>query len=383
MELVHPIPWFSSLWTLQESILCPEMELCTRDWTTLEDNWSVPISLNTLITFIGQCKEFCPLERPVDHSFSDFHYRLILCEHICELETVDFANVMETWPRGPRELSIFHDCTEMSGLMETESPVAVFNRATVRECTGSRAPAIMSALGVTDWYKRALVSGENRNATAAEPLLFNSFPISFIREASLKFGASFFQSRDHLIGLGGTAEMAIEKREVLGSMIPFTKGISIIGQLDDLVNVDRLDHSSVQSWFVQDDGSVHIRHVGLVASSVGIGCHHDAAPAPRIRAYVDCAVGGEGDDSDSEDLVQTLQELAGDFGRVYAVSLWEDLGQLNGILLFGLGYEHVQDTDYLVRVGNFFLPQQYQDKERKKPCCLPSVLDIQVDWVVL
>jgi len=39
---VEPSSWFSSLWTLQECALCPELELCSRTWEVLRDRWGTP-----------------------------------------------------------------------------------------------------------------------------------------------------------------------------------------------------------------------------------------------------------------------------------------------------------------------------------------------------
>lgn len=67
------ISWFTSLWTLQESILCPDMELCDRDFTTLKDKWDTPTSLRCLIIAIDDCKEWCYLRDPIQKRLRAAH----------------------------------------------------------------------------------------------------------------------------------------------------------------------------------------------------------------------------------------------------------------------------------------------------------------------
>lgn len=118
------LTWFSSLWTLQEAVLCPEMELCCKDWCRLEDDWGAAISLKSLLVFIHQCS--------------------------------DVGKEKWKWPAGPAELHDLHIHTSMANVLMSESPMAVCAATALRQCSGppsSRAPAIMSAIGVTEWWR--------------------------------------------------------------------------------------------------------------------------------------------------------------------------------------------------------------------------------------
>lgn len=45
--------WFSSLWTLQEAALCPDLMLASRHWKLLRDGHGQPIPLNALVLFVS------------------------------------------------------------------------------------------------------------------------------------------------------------------------------------------------------------------------------------------------------------------------------------------------------------------------------------------
>ncbi|KAK8074079.1 hypothetical protein PG994_004978 [Apiospora phragmitis] len=78
----EPISWFSSLWTLQEAVLCPEITLCSADWTRLTDEWGYDISLQTLMIFLNECRELCLTEGPIEESFMNIsRYRYKLTHH--------------------------------------------------------------------------------------------------------------------------------------------------------------------------------------------------------------------------------------------------------------------------------------------------------------
>lgn len=48
--------WFSSLWTLQEICLRPDMWLCSRDWVLFTAGNSTPVAFNTIVAIVGECK---------------------------------------------------------------------------------------------------------------------------------------------------------------------------------------------------------------------------------------------------------------------------------------------------------------------------------------
>ena len=49
---VEPAHWFSSLWTLQEAMLCPDITFVSRDWIPLNDRAGTPVHFDAFFNFI-------------------------------------------------------------------------------------------------------------------------------------------------------------------------------------------------------------------------------------------------------------------------------------------------------------------------------------------
>lgn len=123
--------WFTSLWTLQEAFLCPNMELYSRSWSQLTDDWGCAISLTTLMIFADQCG------------------------NATARDSTGKVERQKGWPRPATELEWLVFSSAMANVLTSDSPIAICPIAALRQCSGppqSRAPAIMSAIGVTDWW---------------------------------------------------------------------------------------------------------------------------------------------------------------------------------------------------------------------------------------
>ena len=84
-----------------------------------------------------------------------------------------------------------------------------------RFCKHSRAEAIMSVLGLEDWASMATSS-----TTDPSKWMLGKYPVSFVRTAVSKIGASFFNS--HLISSwNAEALLRATLPELLGALIPF------------------------------------------------------------------------------------------------------------------------------------------------------------------
>lgn len=59
-------PYFTSLWTLQESTLRPDMVFCNASWQNLQVNDSEPVSLGHIVALCSTLMEVAPpsLSRP-------------------------------------------------------------------------------------------------------------------------------------------------------------------------------------------------------------------------------------------------------------------------------------------------------------------------------
>lgn len=380
------IGWFTSLWTLQESILCPDMELCDRGFTTLKDKWDIPISLRCLILAIDDCKEWCYLSAPIQERFSGRAYILGLSKHSLEFgrQAREFAK--ERWPHGLRELATFNSRTALSKTMRNQPPALVFSRALMRQCTGSRAPAIMSALGVTDWYEKRIAQQSEMQSPVGgsqECLLFGMYPLDFVQEALLKLGASLLGPMTMQFGLDEETMSALRKREIVGSLISFarrdTVEVGIIGGSSTLLAPR--DHPAVRTWTILHDGSVRINQAGIVASSIPVGEGPCSTSGYKLKARM--FLGGNKNaplSIESDDLGEKLRSLAGEHHLLYAVCLFQDRQLPYGVMLLGSKSSpqcrNTTEDEYLVRIGNFQIePELYH-----KPI---FVQDTRVKWIIL
>lgn len=128
------IAWFTSLWTLQEAFLCPEMELYSRSWSRLTDSWGCAISLTTLMVFADQCGNATARD-----STGKIHRQ-------------------KGWPRAATDLEWLVFSSAMANVLLSDSSISICPIAALRKCSKppqSRSPAIMSAIGVIDcWHSR-------------------------------------------------------------------------------------------------------------------------------------------------------------------------------------------------------------------------------------
>ncbi|KAH0536394.1 hypothetical protein FGG08_006744 [Glutinoglossum americanum] len=234
-ELRQPNPWFTSLWTLQETCLRPDMWLCDATWNFVAASEEMPVALNDLIA-------------------------LVLVNH----PTISSSTAV---PKGARELARLFRITGLIGLLQL-SRHSIITMGNGRHCTSRRAEAIMSAVGATEWFGTASDSLE-------EDLVLELYPLAFVNEVREKLGsASFFSSTP----LGWEFHYVLrrfcsDKRkipygfEALGSLLPFGPGAHNIA-FDTESNPHMAEHPSLDSWTVEDTGCVRILQAGIVSSSI-------------------------------------------------------------------------------------------------------------------
>lgn len=115
-------PWFTSLWTLQELCLRPDMLLCDKDWRPLMlSNLKVPIN----------------------------HITALFMSEIWDAYTNTKSG--EELAPGVLELSIILMETRITELPEM-TPITALVLGDQRYCESPRAEAIMSVVGCTDWF---------------------------------------------------------------------------------------------------------------------------------------------------------------------------------------------------------------------------------------
>lgn len=248
-------PWFTSLWTLQEVALRPDMWLSARDWSFLSFDGVNPLPLSGLISVH---ELFLHQETSEDAS------------HLFEFENLSRVGLdeMETW-------------RFKSGLCKLLNldQVTLLTLGDHRQCTERRAEAIMSALGTTKWYEEILQqvspeSGIKMQQRLEEGLVLGKYPISFVREVCSTIPGDFFGSYLKFNPLGHENGYGVS--EAHGSMLPFSISSVVFQSASAFRNEISREfaepHGTVCTWEVMPSGHVHIRKACVVSSSViGLG----------------------------------------------------------------------------------------------------------------
>lgn len=338
--------WFSSLWTLQEAVLCPDIQLCSKNMEIFDDTHGCPISLTTLCLlledFDSTIEPGIPLSSPVPTP----------------------SLILE--PSGVKQLIFLNRATRLGYLLSCLTPLEVMVQSNVRECTDSRAPAIMSAFDVTEWYEDAPPRGSDEEKAQ---LVLGTFPIAFVQEVVKAFGAVFYFAWSRADGMQPSeAEGVMELQASVGSMLPFTepKGwMTVPVRSIKTYPLSPSNHAAVSGWEIRLDASVAIRSAGILASST------DGMELDFIEAAVFDGRKGAPVLNETNGLRADLRTMAGKHSVCYAVSLFEDYGVQHGIVLQG-PQGRPPGNERLIKIGLFFTTF---------PVANPP--SSPVDWVVL
>ena len=225
-------PWLSSLWTLQEACLCPDIILCNKNWQAVSVLPRSTITLNQLLSLYSLNSEAY-----FKKTFS-----------------------LTAWPQGPSQL--FHVQRVLFGMENRASRVGIMARGQTRTCKERRAEAVMSVLGVTDWYEEYV--GSHGSPPPDTDLVLGTYPLAFVREAAQKMSSLFYMAFKPMARL-------VPVDQVSGSMLPFgyigDEQVTLeTGALEQEVYQDIVDHPSVSQWEIQSDGSVEISEAGILRS---------------------------------------------------------------------------------------------------------------------
>ena len=342
----EPACWFSSLWTLQEAMLLSSLTFVSRDWAPLEDRLGSAIPLDAFFGILNTMESVW---------FDDKPYQIWTDGPIVRYTARQMSREFqpsERWPSGASQLLGLCKGTRMDNLLESPEPAGLLVVANTRQSTSSRAPAIMSALGITDWYK------PNDGSHGKADLVLNCYPLPFVREAATKLGARFY-------GAGGEVKVISDNNgtlssETKGSMMPFVAESGWSGKLLGVsVKYGHLheDHPVVQTWVIRQDGSVSIKQVGILASTEdGLDNESDSrvfhADKGKPIRFIDWV----------NDLPKGM--------CTFAVSLLRNSGWQQGVVVCGYRKHFYSPAQRLTKVGNFVIP----DSD------FPPV--IKVDWII-
>lgn len=373
--LVKPIPWFTSLWTFQEALLCPDIQLYSRTWTRLEDGQGFPITLATLANSISLLTDIVREDidtagnRETDYiggkrSITDptyFHTWLLSPEFRHPLAD-------DLKPLGVLQLESFLWMTKMDRFFVSRSASTSFIGASGRECTGDRTEALMSAIGVTAWFKSR--AGWRRPLGLLDRTVLGMYKLNFVQAAFSSHGSSFLHGDWYEDGRLQPRDLL--QRRSLNSMLPFDKpahspfakttrhGI----EENDGLHIEVVDHPSIAGWKIRADGSIRAHSAGIWASS------EDEKPF-EFDVTLKYKVGRERLVLQKEELCEELRKIDAQ-GVVYAVALFKDGIYQEGVLLQS-PRKTVLGRRYLLNVGRIRV-QGFREE-------MPPVR--KVNWVIL
>lgn len=379
---VQADPWFTSLWTLQETALCPEIELYSRDWQRLGMDAEDTLNLTTLAVFVSTAYHYCLPGTHTDVPFSqrDEFFRQVSPVHK-EGKSVDS---IRDYPPGVRSLMVLVFVTQLDQVLIELSPMRLLSTLGRREYRDrDRAPAIMSAIGVNDWYKERLLGSASAAGSTQDTMLFGNVSLDFVREAARKIGGPFYTGSTTALDLDGSAEAGRGPGGFVGgrgTMIPISHisaGHSVgtvAGVLPAEGFVDPRNHPSVAGWTIHGDASVGIKSVGIAAFS---GTQAPVECEMLRLEYASNEPGGprsteKFDTSSPTDFSRQLARVVGRGAVMYAVALSQSEQHQTGVLLVKLpNVERLDSRERLVKVGSYYSVGLLE----------PS--STEVDWLVL
>lgn len=225
--------WFSSLWTLQELCLRPDMIFVNRQW-----------------------RPFAVGGKPV---------RLDDLAALCSEDSLEISS------ESGRGLARFFNDSGLHAFPNIERG-AILTVGNQRVCTENRAEAIMSAVGLTDWYSSKSLDGNGRDINSAstsqqQRALYNIYPLGSLREAALKIGPEFYATA---IGPGEIPSFLLDilapfdpPRTGSGTLLPCSTTGHVRVTFPGM-GLFSLPHPSVSTWTIQADLSVDIRQAAII-----------------------------------------------------------------------------------------------------------------------
>ena len=262
---LRPSAWFTSLWTLQEVCLRPDMLLCSKHWDMLTIGNGQPVSLDGLAMLSSHIIDHASCtsilmgpQAAASHRFDPVALEIDPNERLAALIRGG------QYPRGYLELFILLEKTGLEDLhiINRES---ILKLGSQRHCKEGRAEAIMSVIGSTHWFIEAFEKGTLRKTE--NELVLDLYPLSFLKETAQVVGAHFF----HSIHIRNRKDNdMLEEPLCRGSLLPFSPNTPSSEQVAMKIFLPRwhrkeADHPSVKSWKIAADGSVEIFQAAILA----------------------------------------------------------------------------------------------------------------------
>ena len=315
------------MWTLQEAYLSPSALLADRKWKFLIVGDGLILSLNSLTSLA-----YSPASEVEDDTTRPGIVEVLVF-------------TIKRW-----ELSDLTSPSRMSLLIAAES----------RESTGPRAEAIMSVVGVTDWFDTYRL--RHHRSPPPTNLVFGMYPLQSLIEAQRKIGGPFFlhhrapQPTIDDAKLGGP----------LGTMLPLAHN-KRYWQVAQAMNMATNHWSSSWSddWEIHVDGSVVIKDAVILAG---------AGKQPITSADGSVSISSPNGYRRFESFSDWVKELP-DVPFRFAVAIVRYSHRQFGILLEGVAQSLRESRLILVKTGIFMTEERWCRADLINPC--------SVNWVVL
>lgn len=377
-----PVTWLTSLWTLQECMMRPDMILLNHTWEPLIMGGWLPGRIGDISALVDSHNEtILYIEKQL---FGGDHPNI-------QLGQTNHESITNSHPAGLRELVSLLAGWGLMTLMKAH-PLTALVMGRSRYCEHSRAEAIMSVAGATEWHLKKPVEQfrtEPGQQDTAD-LVCGLYPLPFVKEVYKGAGANFFMWWHDVSTVCRVKGQLPDGTEVWafrinrGSMMPFMPNVAdgvaptVFQSNPPGFRDDMDDHPAVAAWEIQPDGSVKIPAAGIVASKYPPG--HTAIETPYALPKVKFVIGGNSPSEHEDplavstlngDLIRWMQPMR---GEVYAVCTVWSRKMIGGILL-----QRLDNCDFLVKVGGFAIdPEKSMDLGIEFE--LPA--ETQVDWVV-
>jgi hypothetical protein len=229
--------------------------------------------------------------------------------------------------------------------------LALANR---RQCRSRRAEAIMSAVGITDWYNKQFDSKTmsaqlSKSGLSTDRTSLDDYPEAFVKEAARKIGAIFYSSSpgddEVLWWLSQGDSATLSAGQGLGSMFPFTRYPSN-RQSNRLLDIYfTFGHSTVNGWVISGH-SVEIREAAILSytgQQERSGTRSQDCSIDGLNLYQDTIMNIRLEDLTLDEWVDTFLPTTRNFAVCVLVGpLW----------LFGILLKELFSGD-LIKVGTF------------------------------
>lgn len=375
-EAQTPTFWFTSLWTLQEACLRPDMFLCNQNFEPLTVGESKSaMTLDGLVALMafatgmynqGPYETIENWERLPDSLRSGTVFEFA---DVNRSSSKRSRRVLRTLPKDVPVIHEIYDALTMSGMMELFrlSPVSIIYLGSHRQCTSNRAEAVMSAIGATKWYNDHLE--KYKKPPPQDDLVLGHYPLTFLQEVANLLGARFFTcvssdlgNLETVVDFSDGQWIVKDSERGIGSLLPFTSDRGVMMPQAHDSTVIR-DHESTQHWRILRDGSVEVRKAAIISSS---GRSYTSELSASVRVPQMFSPGPE-EQVDLHEWIRTFR--VGPQSHNFAVSVFQPTKKFqSGIIL-----KQVGKNNRLVKMGNFFTAALTIDE----------VLSEEVDWIVL